>query len=268
MKCILACLLILSLPGLAANYPSECENVAGVELINAHKFIMLGEVHGTTEIPALFGHLACNAMATTKDKVAIMLELPDALQQDLNLYMNDKISQEKFLSHSVWSPEWQDGRFSVAMFELIKKLKFIHKTHPGKLDVILIDLLIESRNGKSKSIVLADNISHHALSSYGKILSLTGNFHNRVYPEQGSSAASLLKDLTPFTLTFYAQSGTFWGCTGQEAKDCKVTAITTKSPIQQEGVVIFQDKRPWHGEYQFKQLTFSPPASLSYPSAK
>ncbi len=82
----------------------------------------------------MFGNFACNAMTTTKDKVAIMLEFTGCIAAGLNLYMNDKISQQEFLSHSVWSPEWQDGRFSVAMFELIKKLKFIHKTHPGKLD--------------------------------------------------------------------------------------------------------------------------------------
>ncbi len=157
----------------ANQHKIECGGVNDLELVDKHKFIMLGEIHGTVEIPELFGDIVCHSVNKNNGKIAVMLEWPVTLQASLDLYMANDINEEKFLAHPVWSPKWQDGRFSVAMLDLINKLKIIKQQYPQKIDVFLIDLLPENTNNKPKNQYLANNISSHLSSKYHKTLVLT-----------------------------------------------------------------------------------------------
>ncbi|WP_133406470.1 hypothetical protein [Parashewanella tropica] len=256
---IVSALLILFSAQVNANQ-IECGTVKDVEVLNKHDVVMLGEIHGTIEVPKLFGDIVCHSAKDGIGDIAVMLELPASLQASLDLYMIGKIDEQAFLFHPVWAPAWQDGRFSVAMMDLIKTLKLIKQKYPQKLNVFLVDLLPENSNKKPKSQYLADNISKHLSNEYDKTFVLTGNYHNRVNVKNGNSAATLLEKYDPFTLTIKSPKGSYWSCTGSKATDCKENSFNSGQDVSREGVVVFDDIQPWHGVYQLKKLTFSPPA--------
>ncbi|NQZ07426.1 MAG: hypothetical protein HRT35_09730 [Algicola sp.] len=270
MKTLLICLILLSFPTLATQEKNQCPPFNGLELLSKHKLVMLGEWHGTQEIPKIFGDLVCHTLssispATTSKKgsgkIAVMLEIQQELQPSLDLYMIDKISQQKFLSHPVWSPKWQDGRFSMAMLALIDRLKSLRQQYPGQLDVWLIDALRTNQRGASKDTVMAENAVSHKVGDYQKSLFLVGNYHNKINLKQGSSLAIKLKQFKPFTLTVKAQVGSYWACKGPSAQSCKANHFDRNEVAKTEGVFIYEDKQQYHGEYQFNRFTFSPPAN-------
>ncbi len=236
----------------------DCGGINELELMNKHQFIMLGEIHGTVEVPKLFGDIVCHSVNKNNRNIAVMLELPASLQASLDLYMANDINEDKFLAHPVWSSKWQDGRFSVAMLGLINKLKTIKQQYPQKLDVFLVDLF-KNTNNKPKSQYLANNISKHLLGDYQKTLVLTGNYHNRINLQEENSAATILSDFNPFSLTIKAPKGSYWACTGPKPSDCKVNIFNNEQVVKREGLILFEEKKRWHGAYQFKKITFSPP---------
>ncbi|RYV00819.1 hypothetical protein SOPP22_18640 [Shewanella sp. OPT22] len=213
--------------------------------------LWLGEIHGTVEIPKLFGDIVCHSVRQNNGSIVVMLELPFTLQASLDLYMTNDISEDKFLAHPAWSPEWQDGRFSVAMLDLINQLKSIKQKFPQELDIFLVDLLFENSNNEPKSQYLANNISKHLLGDYQKTLVLTGNYHNRVNLQEGNSAATILSKFDPLTLTITASKGNYWGCTGSKSIDCKVNHFDSKQEVKREGILLPKEKKNWHGAYQF-----------------
>ena len=259
---------MLSGPAFASTQKTNCEMINGLDAIDKHRFIMFGEQHGTVEIPQKFGDMVCHAIVNTKGKIAVLLELPASLQQKLNEYFAGKVTQQQFLSHPVWSPKWQDGRYSLAMLSLIDRLKSYHQQFPDKIDVFLVDLLPENTKGKSKPEYMAANISGHVSGrvkdEYKKILSFSGNFHNRVNVKSGSSVASLLTHLKPFTLSVKAYKGSYWACTGPTPDACNINRFDKKQPPEYpEGVIVFEQKSQWHGVYIFHELTASAPAIQS-----
>jgi len=264
VKYILVVFLLLAVPVLASTQKTNCEMINGLDAIDKHRFIMFGEQHGTVEIPQRFGDMVCHAAVNTKGKVAILLELPVSLQENLNGYFDGKVTQQQFLSHLVWSPKWQDGRYSVAMLSLIDRLKSYRQLFPNKIDVFLVDLLPENAKGKSKAEYMAENILGHVKDDHKKILSFSGNFHNRVNVPSGSSVASLLEHLEPFTLTVKANKGSYWACTGPTPDACKLNQFDKKQPPKYpEGVIVLEQKSQWHGVYIFHELTASAPAIQS-----
>ncbi len=263
MKTILICLLLLSFPTLATQPNKQCQSFNGLELLTKHKVVMFGEQHGTKEIPKTFGNLVCHTLTKVENKsskIAVMLEIQQELQPSLDLYLDGKISQQKFLSHPVWSPKWQDGRFSMAMLALIDQLKSLRQQYPGQLDVWLIDALKTNQPSVDKNAVMAENFNRRLSNGYEKTLLLVGNYRNRINLSQGSSMATNIKEFNPLTLTIKAQVGSYWACMGPTAEGCKANHFDKKQVAKTEGVVIFKDKQLYHGAYQFNRLTFSPPA--------
>jgi hypothetical protein len=262
MKYFLLILTMLALPVVAKD-KSECGNMPDLEVIAKQPFVMLGEIHGTEEVPKLFGDLVCQSLNNHSERVAVFLEMPKVLQPLLNKYLRSEIDVKTLLAHPVWSPQWQDGRYSVAMLGLINRLKRLTQTQPNRMDVWLIDFIAQNKNGRDKSQYLAENVTSAPLKQYKQLLALVGNLHNRINLDKGTSAAMLLSELDPFSLTITAQKGSYWACQGPTAADCKPYHFNRSKPIGPVGVKIYQDKQYWHGVYRFETLTASKPAVLS-----
>lgn len=105
--------------------PPRCSPLAGSDLVLAletKRFIIVGERHGTREIPALFGDLICAALS--RGPVVVGLEIQTDQQESLDRYMaseGDDVARLALLSNMHWRST--DGRASEAMFQLIDNVR-------------------------------------------------------------------------------------------------------------------------------------------------
>ncbi len=87
------------------------------------RYVVIGDYHGTEELPAFFGQLVEEAAA--RKPVAVVLEYPERWQRDLDRYLQspgDEAARKTLLATDFWT-RWRDGRSSKAMVALIEKLR-------------------------------------------------------------------------------------------------------------------------------------------------
>ena len=96
----------------------ECPPVAGAELLlGAGRVVVVGEIHGTREVPEVAGDLVCHALRS-KLKVVVGFELTDSFRTDLDAFLGSSGSdadRSALISGSVWQRSYQDGRTSRAV---------------------------------------------------------------------------------------------------------------------------------------------------------
>ena len=204
-----------------------------------HRLIVLGELHGTREIPALTSLLLKHYAA--QGPVMLALEMPDSEQPALDRYLasdGGKEAWQALAATPFWlvSDDQHDGRRSVQMRQLIEQVRALR--HQGAaVGVWAYDV------GKDE----ADAHDHHwrdqqmaahlraAVTGYpGTVLVLTGNVHAmRTRPSwapaelQLAPMTSLLLDLEPFAVNITAASGQFWGCMQSR---CQALPARTQMP--------------------------------------
>lgn len=243
----------------------SCEPLEGYDELLGHHLIMVGEMHGTREVPSYFGQLVCTAL-DRDTSVAVGLELPVSMAPALDRYMNsgEPNSVDTLLSDPVWSTEWQDGRTSQAMLDLIQELARLQLRHEGQLSVHLLDPPDEYRDGAmSKGQSIASRIRQMADETDADyLLTLTGNFHNRINVPPEQSATSDLADLDPFTVTLNWQEGQAWMCTGSTPDGCGVIDLPDRGADMGSARVVVHANADskWHARLDVPVLSSSPPA--------
>jgi len=105
-------------------------SVAGLDpLLVPGTIVMLGEIHGTVEIPAFVGDLACQALARGH-RVLLGLEYPASEQADLEAYLTSDggpAARRALLASALWQAACPDGRSSQAIFDLIERARALHQ---------------------------------------------------------------------------------------------------------------------------------------------
>ena len=118
---MLAAALLLALSGTAA----PCTPVEGAARLLAapeRRAFIFGELHGTTQIPDLFGDLVCQAAAS--GPIVVGLEVPEASQSAFDAWLaSDGAAEARaaLLREPFW--RFTDGRASAAMLALLKRLR-------------------------------------------------------------------------------------------------------------------------------------------------
>jgi hypothetical protein len=169
----------------------ECDTIPGMEnIIAPGKIILLGEIHGTQEGPQYVAQVVCHALR--KDlNVTVGLELPQSDQSVINAYLNSKGNESAIasvLSLSFWGREYQDGRASQAMFELIEYLRKLKETQ-ANIDLLLID----NPASDDRDIAMAKTIISRAKENKNDfMIILTGNYHNMIYDGSGQMGSYVL----------------------------------------------------------------------------
>ena len=87
------------------------------------RVIVLGETHGTREVPALVAELACHL--SDGARVLVGIELPHWLNENIAAFVGGRIGAETFLADDYWRPPMQDGRQSRALIEMLRRLRGI-----------------------------------------------------------------------------------------------------------------------------------------------
>ncbi len=112
---------------LALSQAAPCSPSLGVKQLWAAqttRFVVVGELHGTAEVPAAFAEMVCAASGDRP--VNVGLEFEDTVQPDLDRWMSssgDAAAREAFLSHITWTRRFQDGRSSAAMLDMLERLR-------------------------------------------------------------------------------------------------------------------------------------------------
>ena len=182
------------------------------------RIIWVGEMHGTNEMPALFGDLVCIAGESGR-KVVVLLERGRDEQANWDAFFENG-DRAQLTAGKIWHWETQDGRSSEAMVALAERLRD-YKAAGRLLTVRLMqrgwDEKPQASNALDNETSMANAVKQ-AAQAYPEavILVYSGGLHARKtispFDKELPLAASLLPaaEVTSFDIT--GQAGTGWNC--------------------------------------------------------
>ncbi len=197
----------------------SCPYLRGAELVLADqskRYVIVGERHGTNEIPLLFSDLVC--AAASKGPVVVGLEIQTDQQKSLDQFMasgGDQAAQDALLAHDHWRS--QDGRASKAMFQLLENLRRLR--YEGRQ--IFARALMPSANSPEAREFAMGMAWKQSLQGYdknAKLLMLVGSVHAEREPlGRFIPAAHALPAAETITLSYFpsGRRGLFAGIPAQ-----------------------------------------------------
>ena len=209
--------------------------------------VLVGEIHGSAEIPAAFGSLVCHALGRRpRETILVGLEMFSSAQGAIDAFLasdGGAPARAALLEHEFWRREYQDGRSSRAMLALLDELRG-YGAAGGKLHVRALDPpRYDSASDRDAAMANTLSAAMDALRP-AQTLVLVGNVHSRTlegYPwdaaaafvSMGARLRATHDELT--ALDIKAAGGTVWICRSADPKDCGVreqraTSISGATP--------------------------------------
>ncbi len=108
---------LMAAPPGAAQASEDCKAIAGADQLLQRpdlRWLIVGELHGTAELPAAFADLVCLAASSGKP-VTVGLEFPQSEQARFDAYMSstgDAAAKAALLQGATWRQPMRDGRSS------------------------------------------------------------------------------------------------------------------------------------------------------------
>lgn len=244
-----------------------------VDKASAHRVLLVGEVHGTTETPARVAELAA-AMASEERPLIVGVEIWRTEQERIDRFLASAGTAEdrqQLLDGPFWQRSYQDGRSSVAMADLLENLRRLAlKT---KLQVLAFDLDPKAKLGADaeRDAQMAEAIAK-ALNEQPEAtaLVLAGNFHTRVQPGAPWDPdlhfmGFLLGEFKPYSIEIMGISGSNWSCTGRTTDTCMARDMPANE--LQAGLQLGDEinARGHLGHWWLAQVSASPPAREALP---
>lgn len=235
----------------AAQRPLDNGITAAVELIRAeaggHRLLLLGEKHGTREIPDLIEALV--AAYALEGPVMLGFEIPHTELPALNAYLQSdggRAARRRLQQTPFWKRDndQHDGRRSHDMLDLIEAMRQM-QGHGRDISLLVYDA--ESDHGRGhhwRDAEMARRVraAYTRMPDTGHMLILAGNVHAMLNKPEWAPAemqvpmGAYLRDLQPFAINISAQGGKFWGCRGVCA------AMTERPKVATSGV---DERGPW-----------------------
>lgn len=265
---LLAAALLATQPACAAP-----EGTAAL-LDRPEKILVVGDWHGTVEIPAAFLGIVCEA--ARRGPVTIALEMPETertLFRNAMAARTESAARETFLYGDFGNPRSTDGRNSVAMLEMM--VGFWQLKAAGH-DVVIhpfmaVESRIPNRDQAWWELEMAYGISR-ALADRpdSRVVVFVGDLHARKtgyarFPDVGLPAAGHLHASDTFTLHTAVQGGESWSC--EATCGLRVNRGRHDAGPEVRGIILgpVQDGA-YDGVLAVGPTTASPPAALQ-PSA-
>lgn len=197
-----------------------CPSVPGVERLTAltkTRFVFFGEIHGTREIPALFGDVIC--FVSHERPVIVALEWPANKSAAFQTYLLSDGSQkdwETFKASSRWL-EFLDGRSSEAMRDLLERLRQMRsRGYQIKIETFQPHGPAVSDHSYYELAMATNIASISARHPDRLVLILVGRLHAGKAPLMNKNgrwpAAMHLPHNEVVSLMFHESSGTAWNC--------------------------------------------------------
>jgi hypothetical protein len=215
----------LSLTAIATAMAAQpsCKTIEGIESLTNEpslQFVIVGERHGTNEIPTIFGDLICGISINRRVNVA--LELPSAFQSQLDAYLTSDgggNAKQALVGSSFWRNTEKSGTTSPAMFNLVELLRVWH--HQGRVSkVIAMEPQYLGTQSNFSQSEWEKNMADYLMKSAGQssvTLVLCGNIHAMSKPVtmMGHSylpMAAYLPQKNTVTLAAKTNGGYAWNC--------------------------------------------------------
>lgn len=210
---------LLAAAALAA--PSACTPVPGVEALwkDEIRYVVVGEMHGTTEAPAAFADIVC--AARDKGPVTVALEFSEGMQPMLDAFMaaeSDEAARAILAAYPHGPFVHHDGRGSVAMLDMLLRLRAMQRETPS-LKVVAFAPDSPRVQGFSQSYYDLD-MGHRLATAARKapdsrMLVLVGNIHaQRKTIERMNLTPAVVHLPSAEVVSLYVvqQGGTSWNC--------------------------------------------------------
>lgn len=175
--------------------------------------MLVGEMHGTVEAPAIFADLVCSARET-KRSIIVGIELREQYALDVFMSSGNQARLKELLSTEEW--RGQDGRTSTAMLALIEQLRVL------KVEGVVSGVAAFSVAHKGESPAKGEERMASALlrvverNPDALVIALTGNLHacktmlSEVVPYR--LMASFLPPAETVSLAVTDRGGQAWNC--------------------------------------------------------
>ncbi len=187
--------------------------------------LLVGEMHGTAQVPELVGRMVCHAADAHNATVILGLELASDNQQAVDAFLMGDGGDESvvaLLEAPHFASSTKDGRNSAAMVNLLVSLR-VWRAAGGRIIVVCFD----APAGRGTSAAARDEImastllAAHRDRPMSTLVVLSGNIHNRTVPGVPWDASFVpmgahLRQAFPalVSLDFRSAGGTFWACMG------------------------------------------------------
>lgn len=265
-------------PTASAAETDTCDPIPGIEAIaesDTAKYIVIGDYHGTREIPAFFGDLICHLFAQDR-QLAVGLEWPASARGAFTAYLArpDALNRGRLLE--ALGGGIRDGRGSAAMLALVDRLRPHHAA--ARLDFVLIQPLPED-SPSAYERRMADLLMQADRDNVDTIIVLVGNVHAMRQPpppvpgSPGGELTPMAMFLPPAeTLTFNVSGyfGASWSCRrgGDGDFDCRSWPLQEGAPGPRGLVRTHEDR--FDGRYSVGvPFTASPPAGApAFPDSR
>lgn len=217
--------LILAL-GVALNAHAD-DTVAQIRQHAAeHRMLVLGELHGTREVPLLVRQLV-DDYSRNGTPVLLALELPRAETPTLRDYLDSDggtAARQRLHDRAFWTvrDDQHDGRRSRDMLAMIESLRAL-KAQGRDITIVGYDVNHSDAGNQIRDDRMAAELRrlYRRLPDDARMVVLTGNVHAMLQRPDGMPPemqmrpmASGLRDLDIYSVRLQAQHGQFWGCTG------------------------------------------------------
>lgn len=239
-----------------------------VDAIGTSKLVLLGEMHGTREIPAITGELAAH-YATRSDPVLLGLEATSNDQARVDRYLESAGSQSdrtRLLAGEHWRESHHDGRDSRAMFDLIERMRQL-RASGAEISVVFFDMPGDGERNQRMAVALRAAIKRNpaamTLVLTGNVHAMTGNPPPMIHEGKSyalpTTVGRHLADLSPLSINIQASRGEFVRC--QDGR-CDPQAVAHDLPERVVPTLERADEAeaPWDMTLILPRFTVSEPA--------
>lgn len=265
-------MIALLATALIAGSSPACSSLDGTAALldQSQRVIVVGEFHGTVEVPAAFLGVVCEA--AQRGPVTVGLEMSEADRPLFDQFMAspDEAAARRVLRYGDFGrADRDDGRHSQAMLDMM--LGFWRLRAAGH-DIALhpfVPLMsrIQQRDQAWRELEMGYAMSRALVARPGaRLLILVGDLHARKtpfapWPEVGLPAAGHLHGTDTLTLHMAQQGGEIWGC---DQDGCGQEKMTGVYDAEARGIILAPiSEGAYDGVLAVGPVTASPPAALS-----
>lgn len=258
---------MIGLLALAAASVASCQPVAGAEKLWTKpetRWVMVGEMHGTAEMPAFFGNLVCQVAASGRP-VTVALEQDAEMQPAIDAFLasdGGAAARAAFLAARMWTGRMQDGRASQAMLGLYERLRIMKQAGQIRAVSAFIPVATYWKGDAAHNAAMADMLMAMPLDPNGLILAYMGSVHaaKSSFGQGANAFLPAAADLPPGrTVSVYVDGN------GGEAWNCMQDGCVPHAMQSRDATRGFTsaDALPWRYDWKFElgeKTTASPPA--------
>jgi hypothetical protein len=247
------------------------------EVFDAGSVLLIGEMHGTNQVPEAVGRIACHAASEPGADVILGLEMTTDNQPAVDAYLaseGETPAVNALLQAPHFASETKDGRNSQAMLGLLESVRR-WKAAGAPIEVVCFDARPGSwKTGTERDAAMARTlVAIRQPRPKASLVVLTGNIHNRTVPgapwdpayvPMGVHVRDAFAELV--SLDFRSSGGSFWVCMG-DAEGKTRCGVAQSRGGEDRGAETFVERFDARDELGFDGVLYLGPVTASEPAS-